>query len=122
VPKSTGVRLSNLNFNLKVVLEGLEIMCASPEERKAHFAKSDSIIDENFDFVVLDFLGGAVHDNLIPKETAFGIEFLFKEAETAFKDLDWKQEDALLESNTPLVREWQKRMTLYIQQINAHNK
>jgi len=56
-------------------------MCASPEEREAHFAKPGSVVDDNFDFIVLDYLGGAVEVNLIPKQTAEGIETLFKEAD-----------------------------------------
>lgn len=114
--------MNDKDYILKVVLEGLSIMCASPEERKRHFAKPDSIVDENFDFIVLDYLAGAVEANLIPKETASGIEALYTEADQFLSTLNWQQEDALLKASPNVVTGWQNQASEFIKQIKAHNK
>ena len=106
--------MTDYRFNLQVVLEGLKVMCGDHEERLAHFSKAGATIDENFDFIVLDYLAGAASAGLIPKETAYGIESLFK-------PLTCQQQDALMKERPEIVREWQERMAIYIKQIEAHN-
>lgn len=113
--------MTDYQFNLQVVLEGLKVMCGAHEERLAHFSKAGATIDENFDFIVLDYLSGAASAGLIPKETAYGIESLFKEADNFLKPLTCQQQDALMKERPEIVREWQKRMAIYIKQIEAHN-
>ena len=113
--------MTDYQFNLQVVLEGLTVMCAGHEERLAHFSRSDSAIDENFDFIVLDYLPGAVSAGLIHEEIACGIELLFKEANEFLKPLTWQQQDALMEERPGIIREWQERMATYIGQIETHN-
>lgn len=114
--------MSNAEFNLKIVLEGLQVICATPEERKAYFSNHSSLIDDNFDFIVLTYLPGAVDANLIPKETASGIESLFKEADEALSSLNWKQEDMLFAIRPELVKQWQSKAAIYVEQIKAYNK
>ena len=70
---------------------------------------------------ILDYLPGAASAGLIPKETAYGIESLFKEADNFLKPLTCQQQDALMKERPEIVREWQKRMAIYIKQIEAHN-
>lgn len=113
--------MTDYRFNLQVVLEGLKVMCGDHEERLAHFSKAGATIDENFDFIVLDYLAGAASAGLIPKETAYGIESLFKEADNFLKPLTCQQQDALMKERPEIVREWQERMAIYIKQIEAHN-
>jgi len=114
--------MNKFEYNLKVIQEGLKAICATPEERKAIFSASESLVDDNFDFIVLDFLGGAVEGGLVPKETAFSIESLFKEAGNVLSPLNWQQEDELLAANSPLVKQWQDKAAMYIVQINAHKQ
>ena len=52
--------MSELEYNLEIVLESLKVICATHEEKQAHFADQNSSVDENFDFIVLDFLPGAL--------------------------------------------------------------
>lgn len=114
--------MSDMNTNLQIVLEGLRVMCAAHEERLEHFSRADSAIDENFDFIVLDYLPGAVEAGLISPDTAEGIDSLFREAHSFLGCLSWQQEDGLLKARPEKVRTWQSKALVFIEQIEAHNK
>jgi hypothetical protein len=114
--------MTNVDYNLNIVLEGLEVICATPEERKVYFSKPESFVDDNFDFIVLDYLPGAVDAGFIPKDVALDLESLFREADVALSDFSWQEVDDLFASKSPIVRQWQSRAAKYLNQIKAHNK
>ncbi|MGP0175235.1 hypothetical protein ACSVIJ_25625 [Pseudomonas sp. NCHU5208] len=111
-----------MSFNLEVVLDGLRVICADHEERLALLSGSESVMDENFDFIVLDYLPGAAEAGLIPPDTAETIERLFKEADEFLSPLTWKQEDVLMKARPAKVKAWQEQARICIEQIEAHNK
>ena len=113
--------MDDMNFNLKVVLDGLRVVYVSHEERKALLSGSERIIDEVFDFVVLDYLHGAVKAGLIPPAVAEDIEALFEEADEFLSPLNPKQQEALLSANPVKVKEWQERAKACMERIEAHN-
>lgn len=113
--------MRDIDFNLEVVLDGLRVICADHEERLALLSDSSSTMDENFDFIALDYLGGAVEAGLIPPGTADGIERLFREADELLSYLTWQQEDSLMKARPAKVAEWQERAALYLGQIEEHN-
>ena len=113
--------ISDKEYNLEIVLEGLQHICMTNEEKNAYFANPKSALGDNFDFIVLDYLSGAVEADLIPKETAIGIDKLFREADAVLSSLSPQEEDSLFVKKLPLVEQWQTSAMTYIDQIKLHN-
>ncbi|MCP4254244.1 MAG: hypothetical protein GY775_12705 [Candidatus Scalindua sp.] len=111
-----------MDYHLEVVIEGLKSICATQEVRLKMFSSSESVVDDNFDFIALDSLDYLIENGLITTEIGEDINNLYKEADQSIKDLDWKQEDKLVESNSSLVKQWQDRANSILCAINAHNK
>ena len=108
--------------SIKLITDGLRSICMTTEERRELFCREDSAIDDLFDFIVLDYLNGAVANKMLRKETADSIRELFQSADRELKDLTWQDQDKYMESSSAKVKEWKKQAEELLSAVLAdHN-
>ena len=99
---------SKMDDSIKIIADGLRSICMSTEERRELFCSEDSAIDDLFDFIVLDYLDGAISNKMLSKVTANSIRELFESADNELKGLTWQDQDKYMESGSAKVKEWKK--------------
>ena len=86
------------------------------------FRHEQSHVDENFDFIVLDFAAGLVSSGHLDVEIFQNIEQLYRQADEEMKGMTWQEEDAFLAGNSPVVSEWKSEAARLLGIVEAHNK
>ncbi|MCB1589355.1 MAG: hypothetical protein KDI56_10680 [Xanthomonadales bacterium] len=69
------------------------------------FHHGQSHIDENFDFMALDYARALVDSGHLDVEVAQRIEQLYRQAQDEMNGMTWQEEDAFLYGGSPIVFE-----------------
>ena len=86
------------------------------------YQNPNSHVDDNFDFIVLDFAAGLASSGHLGEGVAQEISQLYVEAEQELKGMSWQEADAFLESDSPLVAKWKSEASRLLAIVEAHNK
>ena len=82
----------------------------------------NSHVDDNFDFIVLDFAKGIVNSGHLDEAVAIEIQQLYLEAERELKGMSWQEQDVFLDSDSPAASKWKSEASRLLAVVEAHNK
>tara|TARA_B100001540_G_scaffold302906_1_gene310950 strand:+ start:45 stop:428 length:384 start_codon:yes stop_codon:yes gene_type:complete len=109
-------------FGFEVVAQGLHSILASSVQRRTMYQDPNSHVDDNFDFIVLDFAKGLVNSGHLDEAVAIEIQQLYLEAERELKGMSWQEQDVFLDSDSPAASKWKSEASRLLAVVEAHNK
>jgi hypothetical protein len=106
------------NRILKIVIDGLSAVAASPKNK--HFINYNFrlTVDHVFDNEPIDWLPALVRDGTLSEDISTAIQSLYLEINEFTKNMSIKEEDTFLKNNNHPLPEWSSRAQAILATIN----